>query len=90
MSPPAREPTHVSREIAAILKRAYDLPIQKTTLGRRKVNALVQLVTDIARTARTLERAGALRAAVLLVRYASEVTDIACEYATASAEIPTP
>lgn len=73
--------------LAGVLKRVYDIPVQQTPQGRRTLAAYAALVTEIARTARTLERLGEPALAASLVRYASEVTDMACEHARKSGEI---
>lgn len=69
----------------ALLKLAYikaETPYQRELLG-----AYGRVVIELARCVMELERAQALTFADTLARYASEVTDIACEHVRMSAEI---
>lgn len=69
----------------ALLKLAYieaSTPYQRELLGTYS-----RAVIELARCAMELERAGQLHKAATLARYASEVTDMACEHVAMSAEI---
>jgi hypothetical protein len=57
-------------------------PYQRELLG-----AYARAVIELSRCVMELERMGAAAGAATLARYASQVTDIACEHIATSAEI---
>lgn len=77
----------LARALSEVLKRMYDIPAQQTPHARRTLAACAAAVTELARSAQTLHRIGETELAASLVRYASEVTDVACEHVRKSGEI---
>jgi hypothetical protein len=78
--------TTYNPHIGKLMKRLCDVPV-RTHQQRLALSTYASLVTEFARTAHTLQTNGEARQAQALLRYASEVTDMACEYVRKSGEI---